>query len=79
MFNYSNINADSSLSSKCVKLEKLQLRNLRFPQRNIPEGRYPESRHRYMQVTSSELGQLAGTRECSNEPSGSIKCREFLD
>jgi hypothetical protein len=23
--------------------------------------------------------QVAGTRECSNEPSGSIKCREFID
>ena len=23
--------------------------------------------------------QVAGTCECSNEPSGSIKCREFLD
>jgi hypothetical protein len=22
---------------------------------------------------------VAGTRECSNEPSGSIKCGEFLD
>jgi len=78
MFNCSNINADSSLSSKRVKLGKLQLRNLRFPQRNIPEGQYPESRHRYLQVTSTGLGQLAGTCERSNEPSGSIKCREFL-
>ena len=26
-----------------------------------------------------ELGQVAGTFECGNEPSGSIKCREFLD
>jgi hypothetical protein len=25
------------------------------------------------------LGQLAGTCECGNEPSGSIKCGEFLD
>jgi len=24
-------------------------------------------------------GQLAGTRECGNEPSGSIKCGEFLN
>jgi hypothetical protein len=23
--------------------------------------------------------QMAGTRECGNEPSGSIKCEEFLD
>jgi hypothetical protein len=24
-------------------------------------------------------GQVAGTRECGNEPSGSIKCGEFLE
>ena len=24
-------------------------------------------------------GQVAGTCECGNEPSGSIKCGEFLD
>ena len=28
---------------------------------------------------SSWQGQVAGTCECSNEPSGSIKCREFLE
>jgi len=27
----------------------------------------------------SGYGQVAGTFECGNEPSGSIKCREFLD
>jgi len=27
----------------------------------------------------SGQGQVAGTCECSNEPSGSIKCEEFLD
>ena len=27
----------------------------------------------------SGLGQVAGTGECGNEPSGSIKCGEFLD
>jgi len=27
----------------------------------------------------SEYGQVAGTCECGNEPSGSIKCGEFLD
>jgi hypothetical protein len=26
-----------------------------------------------------EGGQVAGTCECSNKPSGSIKCGEFLD
>ena len=26
-----------------------------------------------------QLAQVAGTCECCNEPSGSIKCREFLD
>ena len=26
-----------------------------------------------------DRGQVAGTCECGNEPSGSIKCREFLD
>jgi hypothetical protein len=24
-------------------------------------------------------GQVAGPCECGNEPSGSVKCREFLD
>jgi hypothetical protein len=27
----------------------------------------------------SRQGQVAGTCECGNEPSGSIKCGEFLD
>ena len=27
----------------------------------------------------SGQGQVAGTSECGNEPSGSIKCGEFLD
>jgi hypothetical protein len=27
----------------------------------------------------SGYGQLVGTCECGNEPSGSIKCGEFLD
>jgi hypothetical protein len=27
----------------------------------------------------SEYGQFAGTCDCGNEPSGSIKCGEFLD
>jgi len=27
----------------------------------------------------SGYGQVAGTCECSNEPSGSINCGEFLD
>ena len=27
----------------------------------------------------SGYGQVAGTCECGNEPSGSIKCGEFLD
>jgi hypothetical protein len=27
----------------------------------------------------SGLGQLAGNCECGNEPSGSVKCGEFLD
>jgi hypothetical protein len=26
-----------------------------------------------------EDGQVVGTWECGNEPSGSIKCRELLD
>jgi hypothetical protein len=29
--------------------------------------------------TVHEGGEVAGTCECSNEPSGSIKCGEFLD
>jgi hypothetical protein len=28
---------------------------------------------------ASEEGQVVGTCECGNEPSGSIKCGEFLD
>ena len=49
---------DSPLSSDSVKLEKQQLRNMRFPQlfrclaglkpakqRDIPEDQYPERRH----------------------------------
>ena len=27
----------------------------------------------------SEQGQVAGACECGNEPSGSIKCGEFLE
>jgi len=27
----------------------------------------------------SGYGQMVGTCECDNEPSGSIKCGEFLD
>ena len=29
--------------------------------------------------SGSGYGQVAGTCECGNEPSGSIKCGEFLD
>jgi hypothetical protein len=29
--------------------------------------------------SGSGQGQVAGSCECGNEPSGSIKCREFLD
>jgi len=28
---------------------------------------------------ASGYGQVAGTCECGNEPSGSVKCGEFLD
>jgi hypothetical protein len=28
---------------------------------------------------AQDIGQVAGTCECGYEPSGSIKCREFLD
>jgi hypothetical protein len=28
---------------------------------------------------SLRIGTLVGTRECGNVPSGSTKCREFLD
>jgi len=27
----------------------------------------------------SEKGQVAGTCECGNEPSGSIKCGKYID
>ena len=32
-----------------------------------------------LDLTGSGQGQVAGTCECGNELSGSIKCREFLD
>jgi hypothetical protein len=32
-----------------------------------------------MDRAGSGLGQLAGTCKCRDEPSGSIKCGEFLD
>jgi hypothetical protein len=32
-----------------------------------------------LDLTDLEQGQLAGTCECGNEPSGSIKCVELLD
>jgi hypothetical protein len=31
------------------------------------------------ELSGSGHGQVAGTCECGNEPSGSIKCRELLD
>jgi len=34
--------------------------------------------HRLDGAVSGE-GQVVGTCECGNEPSGSIKCGEFLD
>jgi hypothetical protein len=30
-------------------------------------------------IELAQDGQVAGTCECGNEPSGSIKCGEFLD
>ena len=32
-----------------------------------------------LERSGSGYGQVAGTCECANEPSGSVKCREFLD
>ena len=32
-----------------------------------------------MDLGGSGQGKVAGTCECCNEPSGSIKCGEFLD
>ena len=32
-----------------------------------------------LDLAGSERGQVAGTCECDNESSGSIKCGEFLD
>jgi hypothetical protein len=32
-----------------------------------------------LDFAGSGYRQVAGTCECGNEPSGSIKCREFLD
>jgi len=36
-------------------------------------------REHRMDKCGSGCGQVAGTCECVNEPSASIKCREFLD
>ena len=30
-------------------------------------------------IAGSGQGQIAGTCECGDEPSGSIKCQQFLD
>ena len=32
-----------------------------------------------MDRPGSRYGQVAGTFKCGNEPSGSVKCEEFLD
>ena len=32
-----------------------------------------------LERAGSVQGQVAGTYECGNEPSGSIKCGDFLD
>ena len=32
-----------------------------------------------LDLSGSEEGQVAGTCECCNEPSGSVKCGEFFD
>ena len=32
-----------------------------------------------LDLAGSGQGQLVGTCECGNKPSGSIKCGEFLD
>ena len=32
-----------------------------------------------LDLADSGYGQVAGTCECGNEPSGSVKCGEFLD
>ena len=37
------------------------------------------SKHTHTHISGSGQGQLEGTCKCSNEPSGSIKCGEFLD
>jgi len=45
LFHCSNINTDSAPSSNSVQSEKQQMRNLRFPHRNILEDQHPESRN----------------------------------
>jgi hypothetical protein len=32
-----------------------------------------------LDLSGSGYGQVAGASECGNEPSGSVKCGEFLD
>ena len=36
-------------------------------------------RENRLDQAGSEQGQVAGTCDCGNEPSGSKKCGEFLD
>jgi hypothetical protein len=38
-----------------------------------------QDRRRELDCSGSGQGQVAGTRECGNEPSGSAQCGEFQD
>jgi len=45
-----------------------------------PEGRpFGRPRQRWEDNINMDFQEVAGTCECGNEPSGSIKCGEFLD
>jgi len=55
-------------------------RPLERPRRRWEDGSSGSRMWSYrLDRAGSGYGQVAGTCECGNEPSGSIKCREFLD
>jgi hypothetical protein len=54
-------------------------RNMRRWEDNIKRDLQEVGCESVLDRSGSGQGQVAGTCECSNEPSGSIKCVEFID
>jgi len=71
LFHCSNINTDSAPSSNSVQLQKQQLRNLRFPRRNIPEDQHSESRNGCLYYQYLVVGRHVMYRVIQND------CRGF--